>query len=311
MRKKRTLNARACCFVCVRVTVRRGGAGNPLFLLPPLKMNKVGLRSRKKKKSSCSFGGRRTKNRIHRPCFFLLKNREQQARCGPVFRAAMASPSSAAPGDGADDVDLTLRPHAAAPGGGGAGGLSKPFFGEKLELDLAMVTTTPTTSLDAAAIPPSPLLRAALTRQAPPPPPSSSLGGGGLGAEDSSPLLNSYLTPQTAALAAELSALAVLGTSDAPLEVAAARDGAPPEGAPLHLVVKKVSAATMGRWNSRKRGDLFAPEARERGSKEAEREGMFPSVFFRRWMMLAKERHLGPRKKNLSLSQPRPPLSFF
>ena len=146
--------------------------------------------------------------------------------------------SSSFPRDGADD-DLTLRPHAAAPGGGGAGlAPAKPFFGEKLDL----ATTPTTTSLDAAAIPPSALLRAALTKRAPP---LSSSPGGGSGAD--SPLA-SYLTPQTAALAAELSALAVLGTGDAPpapLEVDAARDGAPPEGAPLHLVVKKVS--TMGR----------------------------------------------------------------
>lgn len=162
--------------------------------------------------------------------------------------------SSSFPRDGADD-DLTLRPHAAAPGGGAGLAPAKPFFGEKLDL----ATTPTTTSLDAAAaVPPSPLLRAALTKQAPP---LSSSPGGGSGAD-----LASYLTPQTAALAAELSALAVLGTGDAPpapLEVDAARDGAPPEGAPLHLVVKKVS--TMGRWNSRDRSER-APETRERES---------------------------------------------
>jgi len=139
--------------------------------------------------------------------------------------------SSSFPRDGADG-DLTLRPHAAAaPGGGGAlAQPAKPFFGEALDLR----TATPTTSSDSASIPPSPLLRAALANRA-----SSSLGGSGASAP-----LTSCLTPQTAALAAELSALAVLGTGDAPqapLEVAAARDGAPPEGAPLHLVVKKVS----------------------------------------------------------------------
>ena len=126
--------------------------------------------------------------------------------------------SSSFPRDGADD-DLTLRPHGASPGGGLAP--AKPFFGEKLDLDAAAAA--------AAAVPPSPLLRAALTRQAP-----------SLGVADSP--LASHLTPQTAALAAELSALAVLGTGDAPpAEVDAARDGAPPEGAPLHLVIKKVS----------------------------------------------------------------------
>ena len=137
--------------------------------------------------------------------------------------------SSSSPRDGADD-DLTLRPHAAAAPGGGGDLTPKPFFGEAL--DLRSLVSSPTMSLDSVAIPPSPLLRAALRNHA-----ASSLGA----AED--PLV-SNLTPQTAALAAELSALAVMGTGDAPpapLEVDAARDGAPPEGAPLHLVVKKVS----------------------------------------------------------------------
>ena len=182
--------------------------------------------------------------------------------------------SSSFPRDGADG-DLTLRPHAAAaPGGGGAlAQPAKPFFGEALDLR----TATPTTSSDSASIPPSPLLRAALENRA-----SSSLGGSGASAP-----LTSYLTPQTAALAAELSALAVLGTGDAPqapLEVAAARDGAPPEGAPLHLVVKKVSerdGKPIEILSRRKRARTL--ETRKKGFAEGgQREGMMFSSFPRR-----------------------------
>lgn len=158
----------------------------------------------------------------------------QRALASAVHLPTMATSS---PREGDGDGDLTLRPHAppaSSSGGLAPAGPAKPFFGAALALDLANVTT-PTTMNDATAAP-SPLLRAALK--------SSSSQGGGSGAM---PPLASYLTPQTAALAAELAALAVMGTGDAPsapLEVAAARDGAPPEGAPLHLVVKKVRAAT-------------------------------------------------------------------
>jgi hypothetical protein len=98
----------------------------------------------------------------------------------------------------------------------------------------------------ASAIPPSPLLRAALTNNA-------SIGGTTPSSGGPTTPLASYLTPQTAALAAELAALAGLGnatlSSSSPDEVDAARDGAPPDGAPLHLVIKKVSV--VGSYISR------------------------------------------------------------
>ena len=159
---------------------------------------------------------------------------------------------ASSPRDG--EGDLTLRPHGE---GLARAGPAKPFFGAALDLKEVATTTTPTMTMT-----PSPLLRAALTNSAVLSSRSSSLGGGGGSGGFSAPppqQLDAYLTPQPAALAAELSALAVMGSATTtsttmPLEVDAARDGAPPEGAPLHLVVKKVRMiAAVARARERER----------------------------------------------------------
>ena len=172
----------------------------------------------------------------------------------------MASP----PSRGGDD-DLTLRPHAAVPG------LARPsraFFGAALDLS----SSDAAAAAAASAIPPSPLLRAALTNNA-------SIGGTTPSSGGPTTPLASYLTPQTAALAAELAALAGLGnatlSSSSPDEVDAARDGAPPDGAPLHLVIKKVSV--VGSYLAsvkRERSGTEDGEKKEGGRGAEERDGL-------------------------------------